>query len=293
MDVQLEDGYTRIANAILEELPRRGLSGRQLGMMLVLVRRTWGYNQTSAPISARSLAREMEIDHRNAQGVLRDLVARNMVVRVDRGERKTPTLSIQKDFDLWQSGVSGNASGNGPSGVVDDTPSGVTGNARAGVVHNATPKKERKKKERRAPPAGAPPPGTHTEEPDLSAAIRDKCARLRPWLLSEEYGGRPPVPSWSWGWVEREIADAREHSSYAKAKSKLAYTWKWVSRGDNWKIEAAKQRGLIEKDPSIEVYRERLARARADTQAMRKRYVSDIEPPREDEAEEIGELWAM
>lgn len=48
---QIVDGYTRIANELLDALIRSGLTKRELRVVLVVIRQTYGYNRSSDDIS--------------------------------------------------------------------------------------------------------------------------------------------------------------------------------------------------------------------------------------------------
>lgn len=42
---QLEDGYTRIADLVLEALMKAKLTGTQWDLVMVIIRMTWGYQK--------------------------------------------------------------------------------------------------------------------------------------------------------------------------------------------------------------------------------------------------------
>jgi len=50
---RLENGYTRIANKLLEKIPEAELGALQLGLLLVVIRRSWG---EGAPLEAEAIS---------------------------------------------------------------------------------------------------------------------------------------------------------------------------------------------------------------------------------------------
>ena len=55
-DPQLEKGYTRIANELLEAVCRTNLSGSELRILLYIIRRTYGFNRSYAEIPLSEIA---------------------------------------------------------------------------------------------------------------------------------------------------------------------------------------------------------------------------------------------
>jgi phage replication O-like protein O len=99
-DVQLEHGYTRIANELLEALARAALPPRHLRVVLALARMTYGYNKAEDRIAASQISALTGIEERNVRHVLGDL--RAALILESRGSPgQTQTWRIQKDHELW------------------------------------------------------------------------------------------------------------------------------------------------------------------------------------------------
>ena len=62
MGLQLEDGYTKIANEILEQLARIKLNGTQYRILLVVLRYTYGYNRKQWELSRSFLSKATGVD---------------------------------------------------------------------------------------------------------------------------------------------------------------------------------------------------------------------------------------
>jgi len=99
---QLEGGYTRIANKIMDALIRKKLSGRDLRLILLIIRKTYGYNRKKDTISYNQIAKELNIKRHHACGILNRLVFLKMVTPVTKnGNTLINTLEFNKDYEKW------------------------------------------------------------------------------------------------------------------------------------------------------------------------------------------------
>jgi len=93
---QLENGYTPIANELLEALYRTELTGREWRLIMCIARASYGWSQKEAPISIREVAKRLGgKDYSNIKRVARTLVARQILARNGNA------LLIAKDYDRW------------------------------------------------------------------------------------------------------------------------------------------------------------------------------------------------
>lgn len=107
-DIQLEKGgFTRIHNAILEQLARTDLTGRQFRVLLYIIRRTYGYQCKETAIGLKEFEEATGIDFRNVDKELRELVRRKIVYRLGggRGRGRKPVYGFNKYFEQWQPGA--------------------------------------------------------------------------------------------------------------------------------------------------------------------------------------------
>lgn len=99
---QLENGYTRIANELLEALLRYHCSGAQKDIILAVIRATYGFQRKIREIGAAYLA---ELTGRNRRRVASDvavLIQRKVFIEVKRyGFNRCRTLGLNKNFDEW------------------------------------------------------------------------------------------------------------------------------------------------------------------------------------------------
>jgi phage replication O-like protein O len=92
---QCEDGYTRIANELLDAMCRLKLSD-QLGRVLhAIIRRTYGWNQKSDWISGSQLAEMTGMSRFDVCQALKALRDRHIIMRQGRA------ISVQKDYTQW------------------------------------------------------------------------------------------------------------------------------------------------------------------------------------------------
>jgi phage replication O-like protein O len=107
-DVQLEQGFTRLANSLLEALTAARLPGAHVAVVLAVVRRTFGWRRSSALISIADLVSDTGLEERTVRRALADLTAWGVVRRGDSVGRSA-RISIAKDFEAWEVGDTSNA----------------------------------------------------------------------------------------------------------------------------------------------------------------------------------------
>jgi len=98
---QCEDGYTRIANEILEHgLAKINLSAYEYRILAVLWRKTYGFGKTEDTISVTQFERATGIKRRHVKKTLDSLVTKNIVFK----DRKSyiSTYGFNKDYESWK-----------------------------------------------------------------------------------------------------------------------------------------------------------------------------------------------
>ena len=99
---QLEDGYTKLADELLEALCRAQLGGREMAVVLALIRLTYGWQKSKDRIAASQIAKLTAITRAKIPTLLRSLEAKN-IVRIEKGgQGRIATLSIKKDHRKWE-----------------------------------------------------------------------------------------------------------------------------------------------------------------------------------------------
>jgi phage replication O-like protein O len=97
---QIKNGYTRIANELLEALCRINLSAYENRVIRTIERKTFGFGKKEDRISIRQLANITDLDFRHAHRALTSLVRRNIVKMLSE-PGKTSIIGIQKNYELW------------------------------------------------------------------------------------------------------------------------------------------------------------------------------------------------
>jgi phage replication O-like protein O len=102
---QVEDGYTRIANELLEALIDIRMPGEVRRVFDFILRMTYGYHRKTFDTTQRKISRRLNTSQQRVFEALRWLTRANMVVntknRVDLSSDCLTTLGIQKRYRLW------------------------------------------------------------------------------------------------------------------------------------------------------------------------------------------------
>ena len=97
---QLENGYTQIANEILESLSRINLSPYETRTLFYLIRKTYGWKKKTDWISLSQFSKGLCLDRRHVFKALRRLEVKNLIV-ICRNDKKHPRYGFQKNYMKW------------------------------------------------------------------------------------------------------------------------------------------------------------------------------------------------
>ena len=92
---QLENGYTRIANEILEQLSCVQMSGTEWQFVICLFRKTYGYNKAEDWITGSQIVKMTGMKKERVSEAKKKLLQRKIVTE------KRNKISFQKDYDKW------------------------------------------------------------------------------------------------------------------------------------------------------------------------------------------------
>ena len=129
---QLENGYTRIANEILEAMAKVKLSPTQYRVLFVVWRYTYGFSRKSADLSLTFLANATGCDARSIQRELKRLIEWNILIEYPSG-KQTRHIGFNKYYTQWTVGNS--AIGETTIGRIAN---GETANSTLGETANST-----------------------------------------------------------------------------------------------------------------------------------------------------------
>lgn len=100
---QLEDGYTRIANEILEKVYRSKFNGTQFSILLFVWRNTYGFQRKSHDLSLNYIATGIETHKDQVKRELDRLILWNIItVYQEASFNKTRVIGFNKNSDDWQ-----------------------------------------------------------------------------------------------------------------------------------------------------------------------------------------------
>jgi len=93
---QTEDGYTKIANELLDAMCRLHLSGNQWKVLHAIIRKTYGWNKTVDFLTGTQIAEMTGMHSTHVYAALRSLREHRIITWHKR------LIAIQKDYDLWK-----------------------------------------------------------------------------------------------------------------------------------------------------------------------------------------------
>ena len=99
--VTMDDGYTRIAHGIVEELmqAKYKLSGREFNVLLVVIRKTYGYRKSEDWIALSQFVECTGLDKSSCQKVIKGLAERKIINRKVQGHDQK--VSINTEVSDW------------------------------------------------------------------------------------------------------------------------------------------------------------------------------------------------
>lgn len=98
---QLEDGYTRVANELFENIGRFSLNGCQRGIIDQVWRYTYGFKRKEAVLSISFIANALGKSKSHVDRELTALIERNIIQVVNDEPNRTRVLSFNKEFSTW------------------------------------------------------------------------------------------------------------------------------------------------------------------------------------------------
>lgn len=97
----LEDGYTRIANSLLEQLINYPFTMREYRVMLFIIRQTYGYNRKAHEMSYSFIADGTGISRNKVIEIIKDLEKKYIVKRTPQSGRKPQELQVNSKLSEW------------------------------------------------------------------------------------------------------------------------------------------------------------------------------------------------
>lgn len=92
----IDDGYTRVANELLEAIAGADLTARQLKLMLAYVRKTYGFNKKVDRIADEQIAQITGLSRQNVNKAKKELLSMNCLFMDDN------RIGVNKEVSAWQ-----------------------------------------------------------------------------------------------------------------------------------------------------------------------------------------------
>jgi phage replication O-like protein O len=101
-DVQVEDGYTRVAHPILEALALAPFNASQQKLMLHVIRITYGWNRRDCELSYSAAAKATGLARSSVGAALGELVSEGVLEMISEPGFRTPaSYRLRKDPRTW------------------------------------------------------------------------------------------------------------------------------------------------------------------------------------------------
>ena len=98
---QIENGYTKIANELLEAICNRLTNSTWIRLLVLTARLTYGWNRKECESYYNSYATKLNLTRDTVRYTLQDLHDRHIVKYVNLTTEKF-LISINKDYEKWK-----------------------------------------------------------------------------------------------------------------------------------------------------------------------------------------------
>ncbi|UOQ85674.1 replication protein [Gracilibacillus salinarum] len=98
---QKEEGYTGVANEILNEIMKVNLNGTQFRLIMAVWRYTYGFQTKDKELSIRFLASKINANRSQVDRELRVLLSKNIIKVSDAGKKGARKLRFNKNYEQW------------------------------------------------------------------------------------------------------------------------------------------------------------------------------------------------
>ena len=96
-ELQIKSGFTRIPNELLESLCALGVSGNEMRIMLWIIRKTYGFNRTSAELPLSEIAKAVGMRINHVSESLKKLEEMGLINRRNSQGSQPQVISVEAD----------------------------------------------------------------------------------------------------------------------------------------------------------------------------------------------------
>lgn len=97
------DNYAKIPNGLIDRLMQFRIPGEQMQILMVIIRKTYGWEKQSDWIALNQFVELTGISKRNVLRAIRALEERKIIIVVKNDNKKYPNYRINKKFNQWKS----------------------------------------------------------------------------------------------------------------------------------------------------------------------------------------------
>ena len=98
----LKNGYTKIANELIDQFCKYRLSGEEWKVLWVIIRKTYGFNKKMDMISLSQFSQATGITRQNAKRALKSLYSKKIIAVLKKEYRSVVSYGIQKSYKEWK-----------------------------------------------------------------------------------------------------------------------------------------------------------------------------------------------
>ena len=99
---QLENGYVKIANELLDSLINYRMAGEQMQCFLFILRKTYGWGKKQDAISLSQFVKATGIKKQNVTRALNNLSSKKIITVINNDYETGKVYEINKDYNQWQ-----------------------------------------------------------------------------------------------------------------------------------------------------------------------------------------------
>ena len=100
---QLEKGFTRIANELIQALYRVNLNGSEFRIILFIIYQTYGYNKKSRQLSYTYISKGTGIPYGSVRRSIKHLFECGIINQKSSNDNSIIELSVDKNYTQWMS----------------------------------------------------------------------------------------------------------------------------------------------------------------------------------------------
>ncbi len=93
---EIQDGYTKIGNKILEALARIDLTNYQFRVLMVLIRKIWGWQKKKDRVAQSQIVEATGIAQPNVSRILKELKAKRIIIKDNQ------MILINENYNHWK-----------------------------------------------------------------------------------------------------------------------------------------------------------------------------------------------